>query len=250
MKKRLTIYESNNQEESASYHEIIEESHRFREEFLYLIQTCDTAHIENYKKEMIDYRKIDTLKIFKRVPGNELRSYKNFLLSHNTLYSYSAEKGGLSAAQSHFMSEKYAIMIEHSHSFAQLDQIHLNMIEEYIDPANRFYLEPNPTILDKAIHFIEMNFAEDFTITEIAEELHVHPSHLMRLFKKEKGQTISHFRNQKRIKEAKELLIHSKLSMTEIAFMVGFNNPQYFSKIFKKEEKTTPKAFRNALREE
>ncbi|WP_461177712.1 hypothetical protein [Virgibacillus ainsalahensis] len=94
--------------------ERIEESHKYREIFLYAIETCDTLGVNQYMEKIQKYLKGDLLNIFNRIPGNKLRSYKNFLLSHNTLYSYSAEKGGLNAAKSHFMSEKYAIMIEHT----------------------------------------------------------------------------------------------------------------------------------------
>lgn len=95
-------------------------------------------------------------------------------MSHNTLYSYSAEKGGLSAAQSHFMSEKYAIMIEHTNDISQLEKIHMDMLDEYIDPSNRMKKHSNSTVLDQAINFINMNFAEDLTVNEIAEKVHVH----------------------------------------------------------------------------
>ncbi|MFC4024707.1 helix-turn-helix transcriptional regulator [Oceanobacillus longus] len=231
---------------SSPMNQRIEQDHQSREAFLQAILTCDTKKIDYYKQEILKVLKEDSLNIFKRVPGNMLRSYKNFLLSHNSLYSYCAEKGGLNAAQSHFISEKYAIMIEHTEQISKLDTIHLNMIDEYADPSIRYDKITNPSIVDKAIHYIEANFAEEFLIEEMAHDLHVHPSHLMRAFKKEKGTTISHLRNQKRIKEAKELLIHSNLSMTDIAIMVGFSNSQYFSKMFKKEEGVTPKAFRKA----
>lgn len=231
---------------SSSTNQGIEQSHQTREAFLQAILTCDTKKIDYYKQEILKVLKNDTLNIFKRVPGNMLRSYKNFLLSHNTLYSYNAEKGGLGASKSHFISEKYAIMIEHTDQISKLDTIHINMIDEYGDPSIRYDKITNPSIADKAIHYIETNFAEEFLIEEMAHDLHVHPSHLMRSFKKEKGNTISHARNQKRVKEAKELLIHSNLSMTDIAIMVGFSNSQYFSKIFKREVGVTPKTFRKA----
>ncbi|MED4014614.1 AraC family transcriptional regulator [Sutcliffiella cohnii] len=230
--------------ESRPIDEVIVELHKFREVFLYAIQTCDAKSLAEYKEKMATYPSDDMLNIFKRVPGNKLRSYKNFLLSHNTLYSYSAEKGGLSPVQSHYLSEKYAIMIEHTDQIAQLEEIHLNMIDEYGDPTTRHHQIQDPTIVDRAIMFIEMNFAEEISIEEMAESLHVHPNHLMRAFKKEKGVKLSHYRNQKRVKEAKELLIYSQLSMTDIAIMVGFKTSQYFSKIFKNEEGMSPKEFK------
>lgn len=230
-----------------SYDEIIAESHKERESFLQAIKNGDPIRINYFKNIMVVEIKGDLLNIMSRVPGNKLRSYKNFLLSHNTLYSYSAEKGGLSAAQSHFMSEKYAIMIEHTNQIEELDQIHLNMIDAYMDTSIRIKYKSTLTLYEKTLNFIEMNFSEHFTIDDIAKKLHVHSSHLMRVFKKESGTTISHYRNQRRIKEAKELLAHTNMSMTEIAVMIGFNNSQYFSKIFKQEAKITPKAFKQNM---
>ena len=190
----------------------------------------------------------EQLNILNRVPNNKLRSYKNILLSHNTLYSYAAEKGGLSPWQSHFISEKYAIMIEHAETISELDKIHSYMVTEYSDPTIRKSNSDNLTIVEKAENYIEMNFAEDISMEEMAGKLHVHPSHLMRAFKKEKGITISHYRNMRRIKEAKELILFSNLSMTEIAIMVGFSNPQYFSKFFKEVEGITPVEFKKKFK--
>lgn len=180
---------------------------------------------------------------------DKVRSYKNILLSHNTLYSYVAEKGGLSSWQSHFMSEKYAIMIEHANNLTELDKIHSNMLMEYSNPTIRKSSSSKLSIVEKAENYIEMNFMEDHSIEVIARKLHVHPSHLMRAFKKEKGITVSHYRNLRRIQEAKELILFSNLTMTEIAIMVGICNSQYFSKLFKEIEGVTPKELRRKRNE-
>ena len=223
--------------------EYIEQQHTFREGLLQGILHGDRDVVEQYIKDISLRFGEDALNILKRVP-DKLRSYKNILLSHNTLYSYMAEKGGLSPYQSHFMSEKYAIMIEHAKTSAELDKIHSNMTLEYSDPAIRKPKSENLTIVERAENYIEMNFAEDISMEEIARKLHVHPSHLMRAFKKEKGITISNYRNLRRNKEAKELIRYSNLSMTEIAIMVGFSNSQFFSKFFKEVEGITPGEFK------
>ncbi|MCQ6278686.1 helix-turn-helix transcriptional regulator [Bacillus sp. EB600] len=220
--------------------EYIEAGHKLREKLLYGIQLCDRNLIAEYERDSSQKFRDEQLNLLNRVPNNKVRSYKNILLSHNTLYSYAAEKGGLSPWQSHFISEKYAIMIEHAETISELDKIHSYMVSEYSDPAIRKSKSDNLTIVEKAENYIEMNFAEDISMEEMAGKLHVHPSHLMRAFKKEKGITISHYRNMRRIKEAKELILFSNLSMTEIAIMVGFSNPQYFSKFFKEVEGITP----------
>ncbi|MEH7379024.1 AraC family transcriptional regulator [Bacillus sp. JJ1533] len=227
-------------------HEIIESGHKSREELLQSIRKGEQESVVQYISEFNEFlsEETDTLDIIKRVPRNKVRAFKNILLSHNTLYSYSAEKGGLSAWQCHYCSEKYAIMIENAKSTSELEEIHKRMLEEYSDPSIRFATLEKATISEKAEHFIRMNFSEDISVEEISRKLHVHPSHLMRTFKKEKGMTISHYRNLIRIKEAKDLLANSNLSLIEITFIVGFKNQQYFSRVFKESEGVTPKEYK------
>jgi YesN/AraC family two-component response regulator len=224
--------------------EYMETIHKLRESLLYGIQLGDKELVAQFEKDLYKELEENQLNILNRVPNDKVRSYKNILLSHNTLYSYAAEKGGLSAWQTHFISEKYAIMIEHAEAISELDRIHSNMITEYTDPSIRKSKSNKQTIVEKAEDYIEMNFSEDISMEEMAKKLHVHPSHLMRVFKKEKGITISHYRNLRRIKEAKELILFSNLSMTDIAIMVGFSNSQYFSKLFKEIEGITPVEFK------
>ena len=131
----------------------------------------------------------DELNILKRVENKD-RAYKNIILSLNTLYSCEAENGGLSPFQTHLISEKYAIMIEHAKNSSQLEEIHLNMLDEYTDPSIRITRSDSISIVEKAEKYLELNFAEEISIEGIAWELHINPSHLMREFKKEKGTTI------------------------------------------------------------
>jgi AraC-like DNA-binding protein len=224
--------------------EYIEAAHKLRENFLYAIQHGDQQRINEQYSDFSRRFSDAQLNILKRVPNNPVRSYKNILLSHNTLYSYVAEKGGLSAWQCHFISEKYAIMTEHAGTIVELDKIHFMMVNEYSDTTIRQLNDANLSIVEKAEKYIEMYFTEEFSMEAMAGQLHVHPSHLMRAFKKARGITIGQLRNRRRIKEAKELILHSNLSMTEIAIMVGFGNPQYFSTVFKDMEGATPLEFR------
>lgn len=180
---------NNDLDKNKTKHEIIESGHKYREELLQSIRKGEQESVVRSISEFNEFlsEETDTLDIFKRVPRNKLRAFKNILLSHNTLYSYSAEKGGLSAWQCHYLSEKYAIMIENAKSTLELEEIHKKMLEEYSDPSIRFIEFEKATIAEKAEHFIKMNFSEDISIEDISRKLHVHSSHLMRAFKKKKG---------------------------------------------------------------
>ena len=67
------------------------------------------------------------------------------------------------------------------------------------------------------------------------------------IFKRETGQSIIGYLTDQRIIEAKKLLIDSLLSLKEVAENVGFEDYNYFSRIFKKKTGYTPTQFRNLV---
>ncbi|HYX51573.1 MAG TPA: helix-turn-helix transcriptional regulator, partial [Ktedonobacteraceae bacterium] len=70
------------------------------------------------------------------------------------------------------------------------------------------------------------------------------PSYLSRVFKKEMGITLTDYINKLRIEEAKYMLDHRNISVSEAALSVGFNDPNYFSKVFTKLEHMAPHDYR------
>lgn len=70
-------------------------------------------------------------------------------------------------------------------------------------------------------------------------------SYLSCLFKKKTGVNISRYVNQVRVEAAKELLDTTTKCITEICFEVGFNDSNYFAKVFKQITAMTPKEYRN-----
>jgi len=81
----------------------------------------------------------------------------------------------------------------------------------------------------------------------IADKLCVSPNYLSRLLKTLSGQTTQQFIHDKVVEYAKEKLSTTDLSVNEIAYNLGFEHPQSFSKLFKAKTKTTPLKFRQAF---
>jgi len=78
----------------------------------------------------------------------------------------------------------------------------------------------------------------------IAEQLHVSSSYLGGVLKTLTGQSTQQHIHEKLIEKAKEKLTTSKLSVSEIAFQLGFEHPQSFSKLFKSKVEMSPLEFR------
>ena len=99
-------------------------------------------------------------------------------------------------------------------------------------------------IVDKIIRYINRFYSQDITLGDICKEFSVSRSSISHIFKKATGQSFREFLVSVRLKAAKSLLIHSRLSITEIAFSVGFSDSNYFSNVFKAKEGITPGKYR------
>lgn len=99
-------------------------------------------------------------------------------------------------------------------------------------------------IVQKSIHYIEQNYNKNISLSDVAEYVELSSSYLSFLFKKEKGVNFISFLTEFRIEQAKKVLARSNKKMYEIAEQVGFDNPYYFSKIFKEITGMTCKDYR------
>jgi two-component system response regulator YesN len=90
------------------------------------------------------------------------------------------------------------------------------------------------SIIDKANKYIENHYAEEITLDDVAKEVNLSSYYFSRFYKEESGINFSDKLVNVRIEKAKELLKKEDLSIKDVCFMVGYMEPNYFSKIFKK----------------
>jgi len=83
------------------------------------------------------------------------------------------------------------------------------------------------------------------TVAYMAEKLNISSRYLSDLLKQETGKTAIELIHIYLIKEAKNLLSEGKMNISEISFSLGFENPNYFARLFKKEVGIPPSVFRN-----
>lgn len=85
-----------------------------------------------------------------------------------------------------------------------------------------------------AMDFIKKHYQKNITMSQIADAAGYSPGYLTSVFKKKNGKTAMEYLNWYRVEKAKELLRQSGMKSYEIAEKVGFSDPNYFSRIFKK----------------
>ena len=112
----------------------------------------------------------------------------------------------------------------------------------------------NHKILNRLEEILSDYFNSDILATQglptvhyIAETLHVSPNYLSGLLKVLTGQSTQQHIHDKLIEKAKERLSTTSLSVSEIAYELGFEHPQSFSKLFKNKVKTTPLEYRQSF---
>jgi AraC-like DNA-binding protein len=85
------------------------------------------------------------------------------------------------------------------------------------------------------------------TVNYISSRLHLSSKYLSDLLKQETGKTALELIHLFVISEAKNMLVEGERSISEIAYQLGFENPPYFSRLFKKEVGISPKEYKNQL---
>lgn len=94
-----------------------------------------------------------------------------------------------------------------------------------------------------ALSCIETDYPEKITLGRVAGLCGMGPFQFSRMFKRENGMTFQEFLIQYRIKKALELFRNPHISVTEVAFAVGFNDLSYFSRVFRKYVGAVPSQF-------
>ena len=92
--------------------------------------------------------------------------------------------------------------------------------------------------------YIDDHYSEDLTLESIGSKLHISPSYLCSVFKKTTGYPPIQYITNRRIGTAQSLLIGSDYNVTDIAFMVGYSDSNYFSTIFTKTVGMSPMKYR------
>ena len=103
-------------------------------------------------------------------------------------------------------------------------------------------------VIDKATTFFNEHYNDPISIDEYARETHVSTSWFIRNFKACTGFTPMQYILSKRIYNAEVLLRDTDYNITEISRIVGYDNPLYFSRVFRKTKKMSPSEYRKCIR--
>lgn len=95
--------------------------------------------------------------------------------------------------------------------------------------------------------YIQDHSHEDMSLDTLAQTVHLSPIYISKMFKEKQGMNYIDFLTECRMDKAKGLMKDPEKSIKEISYEVGYHDPNYFSKVFKKMTKHSPKEYRRSL---
>jgi AraC family transcriptional activator of pobA len=185
-----------------------------------------------------------------------IRQYEYFSYSvHEALFLSDKEENMIMAILRNIEQEYHSNIDQFSQN------VMIAQLELLLTYAERFYHRQfitrkitNHRILDRLENILTAYFENDTyaqkglpSVQWVAEQLNISPNYLSELLKVLTGQSTQHHIHDKLIEKAKEKLSTTDLSVSEIAYELGFEHPQSFSKLFKSKTNLSPIAFRQTF---
>jgi two-component system response regulator YesN len=100
----------------------------------------------------------------------------------------------------------------------------------------------------KITNYIEANLTQKLTLEDVSKAANLTKEYTAYLFKKETGKTVTSYINERKMLLAKELIDNGKMTLSDVALHLSFENYNYFSRLFKKNTGMTPLEYRESHR--
>lgn len=120
----------------------------------------------------------------------------------------------------------------------------------FLAEFHRWMNSHNQNIIEKAISYIEDHYMNDCDLKEVADYVHLSANYFSNMFKKETGESFVNYVMKIRIDRAKVLISNTEMKVFEIAQRVGYDDPNYFTTVFRQLTGMSPKQYRKQVREQ
>ncbi|MCR5000129.1 MAG: helix-turn-helix domain-containing protein [Lachnospiraceae bacterium] len=115
---------------------------------------------------------------------------------------------------------------------------------------NEIYTGSIQDLAERIHEDVKKNYKDHLTLSGLAEKYHVDASYISRTFSKQYGETMMAYITRLRVERAMELIAGSNHSLEEISFEVGYDDYNYFSRVFKKYQGLRPSEYRQQYTKE
>lgn len=185
--------------------------------------------------------------IYGNMSSNPLRQLFYGCIANTTLITRYAIEGGMEEEAAFTLSDVYIKQMENSRTQFELNQLNEKMAVDFTEQVAKAKAAKKPvysTAVTKCMNYISRHIHDKITLEALSSEINLTPKYLSWLFCTETGQTLSSYIETQKIEEAKNLLIYSSYTYSDISNSLSYNSQSYFITVFKKQTGITPKEFR------
>lgn len=123
-----------------------------------------------------------------------------------------------------------------------------NSIVDEISNCSINHNKKHTEIINQINSYIEENYTSSISLSNIAEKFFINKNYLCDIFKSETNSTINDYITNLRIDKSKELIRDTSLTLTQIAYQIGYQNTSYFNRVFRKKTGISPSEYMKLYR--
>lgn len=180
---------------------------------------------------------------------NPLKQLFYGCIANTTLVTRYAIEGGFPEEEALCLSDSYIRQMEQAKTLYELELLNERMALDFTNRVAITKKQKHPAYsrpVNVCIRYINNHIREKITLDELASAARLTPKYLSTLFHSETGLTLQSWITEKRINEAKNLLLYSPYSDNQISIMLAFHSQSYFIQVFKKQTGLTPGNYRKS----
>ncbi|WP_391570700.1 response regulator [Cohnella sp.] len=133
----------------------------------------------------------------------------------------------------------------HMHSnLAQLRSFLVRVLQAVVDEIGRQQRNPTELLVEQVKQYIVTHLYESLSLELLADKAHVNPSYLSRIFRQYTGEQLTAYVTRMKMEQAGKLLAGGAIRVQDVAARLGFDNPNYFAKVFRKATGLSPHEYR------
>ena len=140
----------------------------------------------------------------------------------------------------------YIPALKNAETLEELDITLAELLHLYVDYSLDFTEIRHSDTIYRVMEYIKSNYSRKVSLEDISSYVHLSPSHLSGLFRKETGQTISAYLSFVRIEKSKLLLATTDTPIAQIGALCGFEDQSYFTRVFRQQTGISPKKYRQS----
>lgn len=182
-----------------------------------------------------------------QLADNPLRQEKNLSIVVISIACRAAIDGGVALQKAFSMSDVFISNIERMTQVLPIQAAVVEYEREFARAVERVkHDSEHNRYVERAKEYVAEHIDESIRVVQIGEALGINENYLTGLFHKYEGITLQHYIRKEKVRQAKELLLYSSYSCSEIAALLCFSTQSHFSSAFKREVGMTPAKYRES----